>query len=205
MNPCITTCPASVPTDEDDSPDASSAIAEPRLGVTADRPARAGVGALDARRRRPSPAEWKMPAAVISMAMLTSPAIAIAMMTSIQLEAEDLAAAPRRSRRRRAAASAPSAGRSRAASRWRPGCRQPAARSRSPRTAGTNIPWPSEAGSGWACTTSKANPATMIPTRQTISGLEVPETAARLQRQDAEREHAGECARPQKRHRRTAG
>ena len=81
MKPCITTWPASVPTDDDDSPDASRAIPKTTSAC--------GRGAAERRRRRPAgrrrrsmPRAWNTAAAIISMAMLTNPAMPIAITTS---------------------------------------------------------------------------------------------------------------------------
>ncbi len=83
MNPCITTCPAIVPTEEEAKPEASRAmpkiVAAPLRVERASSPSKAP--SIVSTPVRPPP--WKSAAATTIIAMLTSPASARAITTSI--------------------------------------------------------------------------------------------------------------------------
>ena len=82
MKPCITICPASVPTLDDESPDARSATPKRRFACP---PSCASSWSATCTRSSPTsvrPCSWKTAAAMISMLMLTTPAIPIAIITS---------------------------------------------------------------------------------------------------------------------------
>ena len=85
MKPCMTTCPAIVPTAELDSPDPSNASAKSVL----EAPPRIGDSVLCAPSSESTlwrPLLKKTLAAMISMAMLITPAIVIAITTSMRVK-----------------------------------------------------------------------------------------------------------------------
>ena len=83
MNPCITTCPAIVPTEDEEMPDASSAI--PKIVPACACRCAPSWSATTSRSSPTScnPLVWKTAADVASIAMLIAPAMPIAIMTSI--------------------------------------------------------------------------------------------------------------------------
>ena len=130
--PCMITWPAIVPTDDEEKPEASRAMAKSVEAPLREPAFECRVRLLDAvDPDRPK----KTAAAIASMEMLTTPAIVIAMITSIR---------SKRWIRRSSArccpgcgpASAPSAGRRRAASRSRRGCPRRGAATRPRRSRG---------------------------------------------------------------------
>jgi hypothetical protein len=83
MKPDITTCPAKVPTLEDEAPEASSATAKASAAAPPTRwPSCACAPAIDSSPDRPG--VWKSFAATASIAMLTRPAMPSAMITSMR-------------------------------------------------------------------------------------------------------------------------